>query len=383
MFSLLCHALLLKVTFSGQGWLPGFSFPWRDRRVEVPDLRVALLPARVDAPQPAAAPVPEEAPAPVPTPVVRRERTSRPAEVPDVLEPERLRESTPAPIVEPPLITTAQPDKTTWVVPPSAEIPQPLDPSEARARRQEEALSAPVSLDAERGEVARGEVARREAVARAIGKPLDEGGSRQRADIALSEIPRVEAPRPEPARVGPARVEPPIEPPRIEPAKVEPAPDPAAEAAARREAVLKRLGRQLDEEAQRRDAMAAAARDSPTYTGPRRYRLFGRADSNAVLVRYAEDWSRKIEMNMTLDIAREASKVPHDDPLVTVAVRADGSVESVTIVRSSGIPAIDAAVRRVVESQAPFQVFPPSLAAAYDVIEIRRTWHFDVAIRLD
>ena len=85
---------------------------------------------------------------------------------------------------------------------------------------------------------------------------------------------------------------------------------------------------------------------------------------------------------MTFDMVREAAKLPHIDPLVTVAIRSDGSVESVTFVRSSGVAALDDAIRRVVQSQAPYQVFPPGVASEYDVIEIRRTWYFDVAIRL-
>jgi hypothetical protein len=35
-----------------------------------------------------------------------------------------------------------------------------------------------------------------------------------------------------------------------------------------------------------------------------------------------------------------------------------------------------------VRSQTPYQAFPPALAREFDVIEIRRTWHFDMAIRL-
>ena len=95
-----------------------------------------------------------------------------------------------------------------------------------------------------------------------------------------------------------------------------------------------------------------------------------------------EAWSRKIELNMTFEIVREAAKQPHTDPLVTVAIRSDGSVESVTFVQSSGVAAIDEAIRRVVDSQRPYQVFPPGLAREFDVIMIRRTWHFDMAIRL-
>ncbi len=87
-------------------------------------------------------------------------------------------------------------------------------------------------------------------------------------------------------------------------------------------------------------------------------------------------------MNMTFDMVREAVKQPHTNPLVTVAIRSDGSVESVTIVQSSGVAAIDEAIRRIVDSQKPYQAFPPGLAREYDVIEIRRTWHFDVGIRL-
>ena len=65
-----------------------------------------------------------------------------------------------------------------------------------------------------------------------------------------------------------------------------------------------------------------------------------------------------------------------------VAVRTDGSVESVTFAKSSGVPAIDEAIRRIVDSQKPYRSFPPELARDYDVIEIRRNWHFDIAVRL-
>ena len=79
---------------------------------------------------------------------------------------------------------------------------------------------------------------------------------------------------------------------------------------------------------------------------------------------------------------REVAKRPHTDPMVTVAIRSDGSVESVTFVVSSGVAEIDEAIRRIVQSQEPYQAFPPGLAREFDVIEIRRTWHFDIAVRL-
>jgi TonB family protein len=147
-------------------------------------------------------------------------------------------------------------------------------------------------------------------------------------------------------------------------------------------AVRRAIGRQLDEEAARRDAAKAAERLSPSSSSFRRGRLFGRTDPNADLIEYAELWSRKIHFNMGIELVREAAKQPHTDPLVTVAIRSDGSVESVTFVRSSGVPAIDEAIRNIVQAQAPYPPFPPGLLRHYDVIEIRRSWHFDSAIRL-
>ena len=114
----------------------------------------------------------------------------------------------------------------------------------------------------------------------------------------------------------------------------------ARETAARREATLRAIGRQLDEEAARREAQAAAARLPPSSSSTRRYRLWGRTDPNAELILYAEAWSRKIQLNMTFDMVREAAMQPHTDPLVTVAIRSDGSVESVTFVKSSGAAAL-------------------------------------------
>ena len=227
------------------------------------------------------------------------------------------------------------------------------------AARIEAARIEAARIEAARIEAARIEAARIEA-ARAEAARAEAAG----AEAARAEAARAEAARGEAARAEAARIE-------------------AAQAAtARVEAARRAIGRQLDEEAARRDAAKTAERQSPSWGPARRYRLFGRTDPNEEIILYAEAWARKIHLNMTFDMVREAAKQPHADPLVTVAIRSDGSVESVTFVQSSGVPAIDEAIRRIVDSQTPYQVFPPALARDYDVIEIRRTWHFDVAIRL-
>jgi hypothetical protein len=150
---------------------------------------------------------------------------------------------------------------------------------------------------------------------------------------------------------------------------------------AEREERLKAIGKQLALEAAQRDA--ASRSTLPSASSLRRGWLFGRADANRDLVLYAEAMSQKIEKNMTFDMVRDLVKQAHNRPTVTIAVRADGTVEKVTFVTSSGVAAIDEAVRKIIASQAPYGAFPPSLARQYDVIEIRRTWIFDVAIRLE
>ena len=152
------------------------------------------------------------------------------------------------------------------------------------------------------------------------------------------------------------------------------------------EAARQAYGRLLDEEADQREAAAASSRPPGTLpyslSGARRARLFGRTDPNAELIQYAEAWARKIQFNTAFDTVSEVAKRPHVDPLVMVAIRRDGSVESVTFVLSSGVPEIDEAIRRIVQSHAPYQAFAPALSREFDVIEIRRTWYFDVAVRL-
>ena len=252
-------------------------------------------------------------------------------------------------------------------------------PALSASARVAELDSLERSLRAVRREDEQLRAARRETV-----RPDDVRQGAERVAAAQLEARRVEAERQEAARQEAARQEA----ARQEAARQEAARASAEEAAdaARREASRRAMGRQLDEEAARRDAAASAARQAsrldPSASSRRRGRLFGRADANAELIRYAEAWARRIEMNMTFDIVREAAKKPHVDPLVTVAIRSDGFVESVTFVVSSGAAELDEAIRRVVRSQENYPAFPAELAREYDVIEIRRTWHFDMAIRL-
>ena len=271
------------------------------------------------------------------------------------------------------------------------------------AERAELARQAAARQELARQEAARQEAARQEAERLESVRQAAVRAELARQDAAREQAARVEAARMEAARVEAERVElarqaaarqelarqeiARQEAARQEAARTRAAQDEAD--AARREASRRAMGRQLDEEAAQRDAAAAAAaaarpsgRPPPSSSSARRGRLLGRTDTNAELVLYAEAWARKIQLNTAIDTVRELAKRPHAHPLVTVALRRDGSVESVTFVVSSGVAEIDEAIRRIVQTQAPYQAFSPALAGEYDVIEIRRTWHFDSAVRL-
>ncbi len=255
------------------------------------------------------------------------------------------------------------------------------------AERQETAR-----LEAERQEVARQVAARQEAARQEAERAASARLEAERQVAARQEAARQEAARQDAERVANARLEAERREAagqaaaRQEAARREAARFEAEQEEAKRDARLQAIGRQLNEEAARRDAASTAAgapsKPLPASSSLRRGRLFGRSDPNVELIRYAEAWARKIELNLTIDMVREALKRPYTNPLVTVAIRSDGSVESVTFVMSSGVAEIDEAIRRVVQSQMPYQSFPPALAREYDVIEIRRTWYFDVAVRL-
>jgi TolA protein len=97
---------------------------------------------------------------------------------------------------------------------------------------------------------------------------------------------------------------------------------------------------------------------------------------------YVDSWRQKIERNGALNYPRSWADAVRIDPLVSVAVRSDGTVEDVIIVQSSGRADMDEAVRRIVRVNARYSPFPPQIAERYDVIVIRRVWRFDDALKL-
>lgn len=139
------------------------------------------------------------------------------------------------------------------------------------------------------------------------------------------------------------------------------------------------------EQARKSDPLRAPQAARPSVNdleNPRRGSIFGSIDREIGLTMYIESWRLKIERNGRLNYSQASRDKARYDPIVTVAIRSDGSIEDILIDRSSGRPELDEAVRRIVRVNARYSVFPPELARKYDVIEIRRVWVFDDKLRI-
>ena len=92
---------------------------------------------------------------------------------------------------------------------------------------------------------------------------------------------------------------------------------------------------------------------------------------------YLEAWRSKVEKIGNLNYPDEAKRRKlYGNLLMHVAVRADGSVERIRVVRSSGHKLLDDAAVRIVRMSAPFAPFPPEIRKEVDVLDITRTWQF-------
>ena len=92
---------------------------------------------------------------------------------------------------------------------------------------------------------------------------------------------------------------------------------------------------------------------------------------------YVEQWRQKIERvgNLNYPQAARTQKM-YGQLQMTVSVRADGSIENITIHRSSGYRLLDESARRIVQLAAPFPVFTEDIRQDTDVLSITRTWTF-------
>ncbi len=98
---------------------------------------------------------------------------------------------------------------------------------------------------------------------------------------------------------------------------------------------------------------------------------------------YLDAWRRKVERIGNLNYPDEAARQKlHGNLLLSVSVRANGTIEQVRVLHSSGHKILDDAAVRIVRLAAPFSPFPQAISKDTDVLDITRTWQFQSNNRL-
>ena len=112
---------------------------------------------------------------------------------------------------------------------------------------------------------------------------------------------------------------------------------------------------------------------------PKRHFVGARA-SEYRFAQYVDNWRQKIERIGNLNYPAEArNRKIYGSLQITVAIKANGEVESVEINRRSGHKVLDDAALRIVRLAAPFDPFPPNIRVDTDILHITRTWTFTKA----
>ena len=122
---------------------------------------------------------------------------------------------------------------------------------------------------------------------------------------------------------------------------------------------------------------AEIAREWQAYQELPKRKFVGARTQSVVYAEYVDQWRQRIERVGTANFPEEArQREEFGSVLVTVAIKADGTVEKVEIDRSSGNHVLDAAVARIVMLASPFKAFPANVRRETDVLHITRTWAF-------
>ncbi|MBL8488606.1 MAG: TonB family protein [Rhodocyclaceae bacterium] len=124
------------------------------------------------------------------------------------------------------------------------------------------------------------------------------------------------------------------------------------------------------------------ARSMDEYNKRPRKKNIGARVEEYRFAQYVEDWRLKVERVGNLNYPEAAKGKAYGSLLLSVIIRADGSVQQVLVDRSSGHRVLDEAARRIVQMASPYAAFPPDIARDTDIIEITRTWTFTTSDRL-
>ena len=116
---------------------------------------------------------------------------------------------------------------------------------------------------------------------------------------------------------------------------------------------------------------------------PRR-KFIGARTQEYRFAQYIEDWRVKVERIGNLNYPEQARRQQLYGRLqLSVSIRADGSVESMEVSKSSGKRILDAAAMRIVKLAAPYAPLPANITKDTDILTITSTWTFTQSDRLE
>ncbi len=129
---------------------------------------------------------------------------------------------------------------------------------------------------------------------------------------------------------------------------------------------------------------AQISKDMDAYQRLPRRKFIGARTQEYRFAQYIEDWRVKVERIGNLNYPEEARRKQIYGKLqLSVSIKADGSIESIEVSRSSGQRILDAAAMRIVKLAAPYSPLPPDITKDIDILTITRTWAFTASDRLE
>jgi protein TonB len=122
---------------------------------------------------------------------------------------------------------------------------------------------------------------------------------------------------------------------------------------------------------------AQIARDMDAYQNIPRRKFIGAQAKEYRFARYVEDWRMKVERigNTNYPEAARQNRL-YGSLILSVSIRADGSIENVEVKKKSGHRLLDAAAVKIVEMAGPYSPFPEDIRRDTDILNITRTWTF-------
>jgi protein TonB len=108
-----------------------------------------------------------------------------------------------------------------------------------------------------------------------------------------------------------------------------------------------------------------------------RERVLTASTRQTLFADYLVSWKEKVERVGTLNFPDAARRLGLEgSPVLEVAIAADGTLESISVIESSGQPALDEAAERILRLASPFDPFPRDLRSSYDVLRFSYEWRF-------